>query len=44
MGNVPGYQPLIFNGTISGANAITYDMIGYSTRTANIAAQCVRRH
>jgi hypothetical protein len=40
-GNVPGYQPQVFNGTVVGLTAITDDMIG---RAPNIPAQCVRRH
>jgi hypothetical protein len=40
-GNVPGYQPAIFHGTIQGFNAIIDDMIGNS---AGIAAQCTARH
>jgi hypothetical protein len=41
-GNVPGYLPLIFNGTIQGFNAIEYDMAG--NPALSIPAQCVRRH
>jgi hypothetical protein len=40
-GNVPGYQPQVFNGTVEGMTAITDDMIGSGTI---IPAQCVYRH
>lgn len=44
--NVPGFYPAVFgngtSGTISGYNAITYDMAGYTSVTppVNIPAQC----
>ena len=41
-GNVPGYQPGIFNGTVIGSNAVVYDMIG--SNTYGISAQCIFRH
>jgi hypothetical protein len=40
-GNVPGYQPGVFSGTIQGSNAVVDDMVGNSTYS--ISAQCVRR-
>jgi len=40
-GNVPGYLPQIFNGTVQGLTAITDDMVGSGTI---IPAQCVYRH
>jgi hypothetical protein len=40
-GNVPGYQQLIFNGTVSGFNAIVDDMVGLAP---NISQECKRRH
>jgi hypothetical protein len=40
-GNVPGYQPQVFNGYVSGITAITDDMVGLAP---NISPQCVRRH
>ncbi len=43
-GNVPGYAPAVFNGTISGFNAIVDDMVGYTSRTTEIPPQCVRRN
>jgi hypothetical protein len=36
--NVPGFYPTVFSGTISGFNAITYDMAGYAPK--GIPAQC----
>jgi hypothetical protein len=42
-GNVSGYHTAIFGGTITGANAIVDDMIGYSNGGNVIAPQCVRR-
>ena len=39
-GNVPGYQPGIFNGHVNGLTAVPDDMIGIPP---NIPAQCVRR-
>jgi hypothetical protein len=41
-GNVPGYDPSVFNGTVSGFTAISDDMIGNAA--LNISAQCTRRH
>jgi hypothetical protein len=41
-GNVPGYQPLVFSGTVQGVTAITYDMVGYTPKS--ISPQCVPRH
>jgi hypothetical protein len=49
-GNVPGFYPQDFGGsssgggTIQGLNAITYDMVGYTSGTIIIPAACVRRH
>jgi hypothetical protein len=40
-GNVPGYLPATFQGTVSGINAITYDMVGYAPDL--ISPQCVHR-
>jgi hypothetical protein len=40
-GNVPGFYPAIFQGTVTGFDAITDDMIGLPP---NIPAQCIRRH
>jgi len=42
-GNVPGYMPAIFNGNVTGINAVTYDMVG-SGPPLNISAQCVHRN
>lgn len=41
-GNVPGYQPAIFNGTVLGSSAITDDMVGNAA--LHITPQCVNRH
>ncbi len=41
-GNVPGYLPAIFHGTVSGFDAITDDMIGNSSPL--ITPKCIRRH
>jgi hypothetical protein len=40
--NVPGYLPSVFGGTVSGFNAISYDMAGTSppNTTFTIPAQC----
>jgi len=43
-GNVPGYQPAIFGGTIDGLSAVSDDMVGYTNGTQSIPAQCVRNH
>jgi hypothetical protein len=43
-GNAPGYQPSIFNGTISGIDAASDDMVGYANGTQVIPAQCVLHH
>lgn len=43
-GNVPGYQAAVFAGTITGLDAVSDDMAGYSNGTQSIAAQCVRNH
>jgi hypothetical protein len=40
-GNVPGYEPAVFSGTVTGLAAITDDMVGYPP---NISAECVYRH
>lgn len=40
-GNVPGFDPPYFQGTITGSNAVTYDMVGYAP--AQLGPQCVRR-
>lgn len=41
-GNVPGYQPQVFGGNITGLLAITYDLTGYAPGL--ISAACVGRH
>ena len=41
-GNVPGFLPGTFRGTVSGINAITYDMVGYPP--ALLSPQCVHRN
>jgi hypothetical protein len=43
-GNVPGFYPQDFGGTIPGISAINYDTVGYNSGTAQIPAMCVRRH
>lgn len=43
-GNVPGYFPTAFNGTISGFSAIIDDMVGHTSGTTVIPPQCVRRN
>jgi hypothetical protein len=40
-GYVPGYQPLVFGGNVTGITAITDDMVGLPP---TIPAMCVRRH
>jgi hypothetical protein len=40
-GNVPGFDSAYFNGTISGSNAVVYDMVGFAP--AQLAPQCTRR-
>jgi hypothetical protein len=48
-GNVPGFYPQFFGGnssgggTVSGITAITYDMVGYTSGTTVIPAQCIHR-
>jgi hypothetical protein len=41
-GNVPGYQPQVFGGTVVGLTAITDDMVGNVPE--QISPMCVRRH
>jgi hypothetical protein len=44
-GNVPGYQPAVFGGTVTGAVAVAADMVGYKNNggVQVIAPQCFRR-
>jgi hypothetical protein len=49
-GTVPGFYPLDFGGTSSGGgtvtgyNAMIYDVVGYNSGTVVIPPSCVRRH
>ncbi len=43
-GTVPGFYPNSFSNTPTGFDAVVYDMVGNTSVTPNIPAQCIRRH